>query len=110
LTRFGGHLNAEAEVPTNGVHTSGRNTYRPRTPEPRTEAVRLVRESGCPPAQRVGGRPELLEEAIQSWLEQAELDAGERHDPHTVRAVVLFASILETLNRNRGAAQYAPCI
>jgi transposase len=54
-------------------------THPPYSAEFRAEAIRLVRTSGKTKtaiAQDLG----ISLEALRAWLQQAELDAGERHD------------------------------
>jgi transposase len=54
-------------------------TNRPYSAEYRAEAVRLVREGGRTPRQLAADLG-CSEEAIRSWLKQADLDAGRRSD------------------------------
>jgi transposase len=55
------------------------HTHQPYSPEYRAEAVRLVREGGRTPRQLAADLG-CSEEAIRSWLKQADLDAGRRSD------------------------------
>jgi transposase len=54
-------------------------THRAYAPEFRAEAVRLVREGGRTPRELAVDLG-CSEEAIRSWLKQADLDAGRRTD------------------------------
>ena len=54
-------------------------THPPYAAEYRAEAVRLVREGGRAPRELAADLG-CSEEAIRSWLKQAELDEGRRSD------------------------------
>lgn len=54
-------------------------THKPYPPEFRAEAVRLVQEGGRSPRQLAVDLG-CSEEAIRTWVKQAQLDAGQRTD------------------------------
>lgn len=54
-------------------------THKPYPPEFRAEAVRLVQEGGRTPRQLAADLG-CSEEAIRTWVKQAQFDAGQRTD------------------------------
>jgi len=54
-------------------------SHPPYPPEFRTEAIRLVRQSGKSSAE-IARRLEVSTETLRLWVRQAEIDAGVRHD------------------------------
>jgi len=54
-------------------------THKPYPPEFRAEAVRLIQEGGRTPRQLAADLG-CSEEAIRTWVKQAERDAGQRSD------------------------------
>jgi transposase len=51
----------------------------PYPPEFRTEAIRLVRNSGKPMAQ-IARELDVTSETLRIWVKQAAIDDGQRHD------------------------------
>jgi len=54
-------------------------SHAPYPPEFRTEAIRLVRNSGKPMAQ-IARELEVTSETLRVWMKQADIDDGVRHD------------------------------
>jgi transposase len=54
----------------------------PYPPDFRTEAIRLVRNSGKPMAQ-IARELDVTSETLRIWVKQADIDDGQRHDGPT---------------------------
>jgi transposase len=78
LTPVGGHIRvSDVNASTKGVITVPGATPR-YTPEFRAEAVRLVRSATDKPASQIARELGVSDNALRSWVKQAEIDQGER--------------------------------
>jgi transposase len=57
-------------------------SHAPSPPQFRTEAIRLVRNSGKP-MSAIARQLEVTSETLRLWMEQADIDDGVRHDGPT---------------------------
>jgi transposase len=78
LTPVGGHIRfSDVNASTKGVITVPGATPR-YTPEFRAEAVRLVRSATDKPDFQIARELGVSDNALRSWVKQAEIDQGER--------------------------------